>query len=328
MGDRALGTPVLEPTLQSILRALGWTPPGRCRILLGWLPLFSASPPGKGKDMEVLGLFSPDSQRAGGSGSGSGSGQVEGGSAIFAGIIPVVDISEDATAPEEVQDIPTPAFTRKMKGAVLALAEKRRKESLQKGSRLVDPEGEPTGEAEATSMDAEGGKTLALTAGASEASGSKPVSSMKGREFVRKLLIQIHPKDRDATKKMKRARLASSLGQLWIQLESQVGEAIQCIDDYDVLEKDLQKEREAQAKRHEEVTGMVERFSHAEADAAALQARVDQLEVEKASLASELERAKKEGYGNLVRFRMQYQEEYKESKRRWKVVCKDALSRG
>ncbi|XP_057808688.1 uncharacterized protein LOC131023161 [Salvia miltiorrhiza] len=89
-------------------------------------------------------------------------------------------------------------------------------------------------------------------------------------------------------------------------LESQIGEAIQCIDDYDTLEKDLKKKKDAHVKRDQEVTVLMECFSKADTDMAALQAKVEQLEVEKASLASELGRAKKEGYENLERFRSRY----------------------
>ncbi|XP_057810201.1 uncharacterized protein LOC131024692 isoform X2 [Salvia miltiorrhiza] len=255
---------------------------------------------------------------------GSGSGRVEGGSTI-----PVVDIDDDVPIPATVQDIPTPAFLqKKRKAAVVALAEKRRMAGQQKASKFVDPEAEPASEAEAVSVDAAGGKALALPARESEASGSKPILSLKGRDFVRTLHSHIHPQDREAMKKMKRATLTNSLGQLCLQLESRVGEAIQCINGYDALENDLKKERELTAKRDEEVAGMVERYSKAEADVTALQAHLAQVEVEKASLASELERAKKEGYDNLVRFRMRYETEHRESRRNWKKACEGAQHRG
>ncbi|XP_057779248.1 uncharacterized protein LOC130997833 [Salvia miltiorrhiza] len=266
-------------------------------------------PPGKGKNMEVLTLFSPDSQGAGGSGSG-GAGRES--------AIPVVDVDDDLSISALVRDIPTPAsrqIQQKRKAAVQALAEKRRKKDPSKADRLVDPEVGSAGGAEAASVDAEGSKVPALPAGESGASGSRPISSLKGRHFVRTLLSHIHPKDRETTGKLKRATLANQLSQLALQLESRVGEAIQCIDDYDAVEKDLEKEKERTASRDEEVAGMVEQYSKAEADVAELKAKLAQAEVEKASLASELERAKKEGYDNIVRFRMRYLEEHRESRR-------------
>ncbi|XP_057797878.1 uncharacterized protein LOC131013931 [Salvia miltiorrhiza] len=213
--------------------------------------------------------------------------------------IPVVDVDDDVPISALVRDIPTPAsrqVQQKRKAAVQALAEKRRKKGPSKADRLVDPEVGSAGGAEAASVDAEGSEVPALPAGESGASGSRPISSLKGRDFVRTLLSHIHPKDRETTGKSKRAILANQLSQLALQLESRVGEAIQCIDDYDALEKDLEKEKERTASRDEEVAGMVEQYSKAEADVAELKAKLAQAEVEKASLASELERAKKEGY--------------------------------
>ncbi|XP_057808451.1 uncharacterized protein LOC131022927 [Salvia miltiorrhiza] len=154
-----------------------------------------------------------------------------------------------------------------------------------------------------------------------------PISSLTGQKLIDALIARVHSQDQEKMEALTRGALATKLCQLALQMESGIWGAVKCIHDYDVSEKEREKEQADVAKRDDDVAGVVERLSKAEAEVIELKAKLAQMEVEKASLASELSRATKEGHECLARFKAGYERDYEEARRGWKRILVEAQNR-
>ncbi|XP_057765973.1 uncharacterized protein LOC130986550 [Salvia miltiorrhiza] len=265
--------------------------------------------------------------------------------------IQVVDIIDEVPSPDSAPDATLADLTKKRKrGSLISVGEKERQEGLKKagksseparrsagGVKVLPPAGDKGkgpakksagGSKVLPSAGGKGkGKAVVSSAAESEDLVPGPISSLSGKELVNALLARVHSEDQEKVENLSRASLATQLCQLALQVESRLWGAVKCIHDYDMAEKEREKEQVEVAKRDDVVAGVVERLSKAEAEVVELKAQLAQVEVERASLASELSRATKEGHECLARFKAGYERDYEEARRGWKRILVEAQNR-
>ncbi|XP_057779493.1 uncharacterized protein LOC130998077 [Salvia miltiorrhiza] len=265
--------------------------------------------------------------------------------------IQVVDIIDEVPSPDSAPDATLADLTKKRKrGSLISVGEKERQEGLKKagksseparrsagGVKILTPAGDKGkgpakksagGSKVLPSAGGKGkGKAVVPSAAESEDLVPGPISSLSGKALVNALLARVHSEDQEKVENLSRASLATQLCQLALQVESRLWGAVKCIHDYDMAEKEREKEQVEVAKRDDVVAGVVERLSKAEAEIVELKAKLAQVEVERASLASELSRATKEGHECLARFKASYERDYEEARRGWKRILVEAQNR-
>ncbi|XP_057803321.1 uncharacterized protein LOC131018623 [Salvia miltiorrhiza] len=267
------------------------------------------------------------------------------------GDVQIVDITDEVPSPDSVPGVTLSELSKKRKrGSLISVGEKERQADLKKASKSPEPAKKSAGGSKVLSSAMEKGKGPAKkSAGSSKvpaSAGGKgkgksvvspadepadvvpgPISSLSGQGLIDALIARVHSKDQEKVEQLPRGALATQLCQLALQVEARMWGAVKCIHDYDMAEKEREKEQADIAKRDDDVAGVVERLSKAEAEIAELKAQLAQAEVEKSSLVSELIRATKEGHENLARFKAGYEEAYKETRRGWKKTLVEAQHR-
>ncbi|XP_057806459.1 uncharacterized protein LOC131021328 [Salvia miltiorrhiza] len=263
----------------------------------------------------------------------------------------VVDITDEIPSPDSAPDATLADLTKKRKrGSLISVGEKERQEGLKKAGKSSEPARRSAGGVKILTPAGDKGKGPAKkSAGSSKAlpsAGGKgkgkavvpsadepedlvpgPISSLSGQKLIDALIARVHSQDQEKMEALTRGALATKLCQLALQMESGIWGAVKCIHDYDVSEKEREKEQADVAKRDDDVAGVVERLSKAEAEVIELKAKLAQMEVEKASLASELSRATKESHACLAKFKADYERDYEEARRGWKRILVEAQNR-
>ncbi|XP_057771128.1 uncharacterized protein LOC130990917 [Salvia miltiorrhiza] len=265
--------------------------------------------------------------------------------------VQIVDITDEIPSPDSVPGVTLTELSKKRKrGSLISVGEKEKQESLKKAGKSQEPSKKSAGGSKVLPSAVEKGKGPAKkSAGGSKvppSAGGKgkgkavvppadepedvvpgPISSLSGQELIDALIARVHSKDQEKVEKLTRGALATQLCQLALQVEARMWGAVKCIHDYDMSEKEREKEQADIAKRDDDVAGVVARLSKAEAEIAELKAQLSQAEVEKSSLVSELTRTTKESHENLARFKAGYEEAYKETRRDWKKMLVEAQNR-
>ncbi|XP_057791444.1 uncharacterized protein LOC131008549 [Salvia miltiorrhiza] len=265
--------------------------------------------------------------------------------------IQIVDITDEIPSPDSAPGVTLAELSKKRKrGSLISVGEKEKQEGLKKAGKSQEPAKKSAGGSKVLPSAGEKGKGPAKkSAGGSKvpaSAGGKgkgkavvppadepedvvpgPISSLSGQGLIDALIARVHSKDQEKVEKLTRGVLATQLCQLALQVEARMWGAVKCIHDYDMAEKEREKEQADIAKRDDDVAGVVERLSKAEAEIAELKAQLAQAEVEKSSLVSELTRTTKESHESLVRFKAGYEKAYRETRRGWKKTLVEAQNR-